>query len=409
MSQPLPLSGVQVLDISTFIAAPSAAVVLGDYGADVIKLEQPGSGDPNRHARNFAAYPNSAVNYPWLMDARNKRSVALDLKHPDARAVLHELVRRTDVLITNMPHLVRGRLGIDYDDLAGINERLIYASLTGYGESGPDRDQPGFDANAYYARTGYLDALKYEGGPPHFQLPASGDRASAMSLVCAIMMALYQREKTGRGTEVGASLIGAGLWSNGVYAQAALVDSYLEPRPPRDRPRSALSNSYQTRDGRWLLLALAREEAGWPGLCHAIGKSSWLDEPRYRTTADRTTHRIELTRALDEVFGAHDLAYWQACLARHRVIFSVVQRLQDIRQDPQVYAAGAIVETDIEEMPLTIAAPIRIRDVTPRRAQRAPELGEHTDAVLHEIGLDAGRIDELERQGVIAKPARHST
>lgn len=401
MSNTLPLSGIQVLDISTFIAAPSAAVVLGDYGADVIKVEQPGSGDPNRHARNFAAYPDSEVNYPWLMDSRNKRSLALDLKHPDSTDVLHRLVRKTDILITNMPHPVRERLNIRYADLAALNDRLIYASLTGYGESGADRDQPGFDANAYFARTGFLDALKYDDGPPHFQLPASGDRATAMSLVAAIMMALYQRDRTGRGSEVGTSLIGAGLWSNGVLAQAALVDSYIEPRPTRDRPRSAVSNTYQTRDGRWLLLALAREEAGWPGLCEALGKQEWLADERFQTTASRKTHRVELTSKLDAVFAAQDLPYWQECLSRHRIIFSVVQRMKDIRDDPQAIAAGAVVETNIAEMPRTIAAPIRLNGVTPRTAERAPALGQHTEAVLAEAGLSPEDIRALEQTGAI--------
>ncbi|MEZ5728440.1 MAG: CoA transferase [Burkholderiaceae bacterium] len=304
----LPLAGLRVLDLSTFIAAPSAAVVLCDYGADVIKIEQPGSGDPNREAVGFAAYPNSDVNYPWLMDSRNKRSLALDLKHPESHAVLERLVRGADVLITNLPPAVRERLKIRYDDLASLNARLVYASLTGYGESGPDRDQPGFDANAYYARTGYLDSLRYEGGPPHFQLPASGDRATAMALVSAIMIALYRRERTGVGGKVGTSLMASGLWSNGVFAQAALVGAFHTPRPPRERPRTALGTSYRTRDDRWILLTLAREEAGWPLVVRALERPELADDPRFLTSASRHANAAELTRELEASFGAHDLA-----------------------------------------------------------------------------------------------------
>lgn len=401
MPDALPLSDIKVLDISTFIAAPSAAVVLGDFGADVIKIEQPGSGDPNRGAVAFAAYPKSEVNYPWLMDSRNKRSIALDLKHPASLDVLAQLVGQADVLITNMPPKVRERLGIRYEDLASLNPRLIYASLTGYGETGPDRDQPGFDANAYYSRCGFLDSLRYEDGPPHFQLPASGDRATAMSLVSAIMMALFRRERTGQGGQVSTSLIASGLWSNGVLAQAALVDSFLSPRPPRERPRSALSNTYQSGDGRWLLLSLPREEAGWPTLCQALQKPQWQQDARYGSTADRKTHCEALTQELDQRFAEQDMAYWQKQLAEHRIVFSVIQRMQDIPSDLQARAAGAIVETNIPEMPLTIAAPIQIEGVTQRKANRAPAIGEHSDQVLREAGFDDSQITELRQSGVV--------
>jgi len=175
MSEALPLAGIRVLDISTYIAAPAAAVVLGDYGADVIKVEQPGEGDPNRTTITIASYPKSQVNYPWLMDSRNKRSIALDLKHAAGRAILDRLVPSADVLITNFPLPVRERLRLRYEDVAGLNQRLIYASLTGFGEAGPDRDQAGFDSTAYFARSGLVDQLRYAGQPPHFSLPAQGD------------------------------------------------------------------------------------------------------------------------------------------------------------------------------------------------------------------------------------------
>jgi crotonobetainyl-CoA:carnitine CoA-transferase CaiB-like acyl-CoA transferase len=398
----LPLAGLKVLDLSTFIAAPSAAVVLGDYGADVIKIEQPGGGDPNRDAVAFASYPDSDVNYPWQMDSRNKRSLALDLKHPQAHEVLERLVRSADVLITNLPLAVRERLKIRHEDLHPLNSRLIYASLTGYGETGPDRDQPGFDANAYYARSGYLDALRYDGDPPHFQLPASGDRATAMALVSAIMMALFRRERTGEGGMVGTSLLACGLWSNGVYAQAALVDAYLSPRQRRERPRSALANCYRTRDDRWILLTLPREEAGWPLVCKATGRPELVDDPRFLTSASRRAHAVELTRELDDAFCTQDLAYWRDQLARHRVIFSVIQRLRDIGDDQQTRHAGAVVDTAIPEMPRTIAAPIRLAGVQPRIAHRAPALGEHSDEILREAGLSNEQIDRLRAGGAVA-------
>src|SRR5579883_1310319 len=226
----LPLAGLKVLDISSFIAAPAAAVVLGDWGADVIKIEGP-DGDSNRQFMTYSAnYKKPTANYPWGMESHNKHPRVLDLKKPEARAALDRLLKWADVMIVNFPPLVREKLKLSYEDIKPVNPRLIYASLTGYGETGPDRDRPGFDATAYFARSGLLDAQRYEGGPPGVPGPAQGDRATAMTLVSAILLALMHRTKTGEGSWVGTSLLGNGLWSCGVIAQAALVGAYLPPR-----------------------------------------------------------------------------------------------------------------------------------------------------------------------------------
>jgi crotonobetainyl-CoA:carnitine CoA-transferase CaiB-like acyl-CoA transferase len=170
-SEALPLSGLVVLDISSFIAAPAAAVALADFGADVIKIEPPGEGDPHRHNYKNASYPQSDKNFPWQLDGRLKRSIALDLKNASARAVLERLIGRADVMIVNFPPPARERLKLRWEDIEPLNPRLIYCSLTGYGETGPDRDRPGFDITAYFGRSGILDAARYEGGPPGLSLP----------------------------------------------------------------------------------------------------------------------------------------------------------------------------------------------------------------------------------------------
>lgn len=398
----LPLAGLRVLDVSTFIAAPAAAVVMADYGADVIKVEQPGEGDPNRRAVNFAAYPKSEVDYPWQMDSRNKRSIAIDLKHDTGRAVLARLVASADVMITNFPIPVRERNRIRYEDVARLNPRLVYASLTGYGETGEERDAPGFDSTAYFARSGILDVLRYEGQPPHFSLPASGDRATAMALLSAVMIALYQREKTGRGMEVGTSLLASGLWSNGVHAQAALVGGFLPTRPPRDRPRSPLGNSYRTRDGRWFQIALAVEEGPWPALCKAVGRPELENDPRFARTPIRRENSAELTAIFDAIFASQDLAYWRERLAAHRITFGVISRLEDLKDDAQARAAGAVVPTENAAMPFTIAAPIRLGTSQPRPARPAPRLGEQTDEILAEAGYAANEIATLRASGAVA-------
>jgi crotonobetainyl-CoA:carnitine CoA-transferase CaiB-like acyl-CoA transferase len=397
----LPLAGLRVLDISSFIAAPAAAVVLGDWGADVIKIEGP-DGDANRTIMNDSAnYPKAGVNYPWHMDSRNKRSLVLDLKKPDARAVLDRLLAVSDIVICNFPPPVRDKLRLTYEDMKKVNPRLIYASLTGYGEAGPDRDRPGFDATAYFARSGLLDAQRYEGGPPGVPGPAQGDRATAIGLVSGILMALIHRMKTGEGSWVGTSLLGNGLWSCGVIAQAALVGAFLPPRPPPDRPRSALGNIYRTSDDRWLQLTIVREDKLWAPLCKALERPELIDDPRFAAVEERRKRSGELAAILKETFGARDYEHWGKALALHEVTFGVISRPQDVPDDAQAVACGAIVETAIADMPRTLANPIRLSFAEQQIARAAPALGQHSDEVLHDAGLSAEEIASLRASGAV--------
>jgi formyl-CoA transferase len=397
----LPLAGLRVLDISSFIAAPAAAVVLGDWGADVIKVEGP-EGDPNRRIMHDSSnYPKSEINYPWEMDSRNKRSIVLDLKKPEARSALDRLIEKSDILICNFPPPVRDKLKLTYDDIKKVNPKLIYASLTGYGESGPDRDRPGFDATAYFARSGLLDAQRYEGGPPGVPGPAQGDRATAMALVSSILMALIHRMKTGEGSWVGTSLLGNGLWSCGVIAQAALVGAYLPHRPPPERPRSALGNIYRTSDDRWLQLTIVHADKLWAPLCQATGLTSLIDDPRFATEPERRSRSAELATILGTAFAKQPYEHWRKVLAHHHVTFGVISRPQDVPDDQQAVACGAVVETKIPEMPRTLSNPIRLDFAEQRAAHPAPALGQHSEEILREAGLSALEVASLKSIGAV--------
>jgi len=398
----LPLEGLKVLDVSSFIAAPAAAVVLGDFGADVIKVEQPGDGDPHRTNINLTNFPKAPVNYPWHLDSRNKRSIALDLKSPEGRAALDRLISRTDVLITNFPFPVRIRLKLMYDDVKDLNDRLIYASFSGYGENGPDKDQIGFDSNGFFARSAILDSARYEGQPPAFSLPGAGDRPSAMGLLSGILIALLDRERTGRGTHVSSSLLANGLWANGVHAQAALVGGFLPPRPPRTRPRSGIANLYETRDERWMQLSIVREEKMWNSLCKAIERPDLENDPRFCDTPTRRRNAATLTEILDGVFRLRDWADWHRILMACNLPHASIARAEDIPHDEQAVAAGAIIETDNPEMPRTIAAPFQIAGVVTRTPGPGPALGQHTDEVLREAGLSRTEIAALKASGAAA-------
>lgn len=397
----LPLAGLRVLDISSFIAAPAAAVVLGDWGAEVIKVEGP-DGDPNRSIMHDSSnYPKAEVNYPWQMDSRNKRSIVLDLKKPEARTALDRLIETSDILICNFPPPVRDKLRLAYDDVKQVNPKLIYASLTGYGETGPDRDRPGFDATAYFARSGLLDAQRYEGGPPGVPGPAQGDRATAMALVSSILMALIHRMKTGEGSWVGTSLLGNGLWSCGVIAQAALVGAFLPHRPPPERPRSALGNIYRTSDDRWLQLTIVRADKMWRPLCEALGHAALADDPRFATEPDRRGRSAELAGIMSETFATKPYEHWREALAANAITFGVISRPQDVPDDQQAVACGAVVETAIPDMPRTLANPIRLGFAEQRVAHAAPALGEHSEEILREVGMSASEVAALKTAGAI--------
>ncbi len=402
MSGQLPLQGLRVLDLASFIAGPVATTVMGDYGAEVIKIEPPGEGDPQRKLGQAHSVPQHPVNFCWHMTNRNKRSVVLDLKNPLGREAFDRLVATADVMVVNFPLKVRERLRMRYADVKPANPRLIYASMTGYGEQGPDADQPGFDSTAFFARSGLLDGLTYEGGPPAFSLPAQGDQMAGMNLFAAIAMALLHRERTGEGSEVGTSLHASGLWSNAILAQGALLGAYVAPRPPRTKPRSALANQYRTSDGRWIQLTIVREDKLWPELCKALERTDLLDDPRFATLEKRRAHATDLATILDPVFAGRPWPEWRERLRRHEITFGLLGILRDVPDDEQAVANGAVVPTRQDDMPRAISAPIRLSFAPEPVAPGAgPAHGAHTDEVLRELGYDQPGLDRLRSAGAL--------
>jgi crotonobetainyl-CoA:carnitine CoA-transferase CaiB-like acyl-CoA transferase len=398
----LPLAGIRILDVASFIAAPVAATVLGDYGADVVKVEPPGEGDPNRAISQMSpGYPKSPVNYPWHLDSRGKRSLAIDLKNERARAAFDKVIASADVLITNYTPPVRKRLRLAYADVAKVNPRLIYASFTGYGETGPDADQLGFDVNAYFARSGIMDGARYDGAVPAVTMPAQGDRAAGVALAAGIMIALWNRERTGRGTKVSSSLLANGIWANGNAVQAALVGAGLPKRPPPDRPRSALTNVYRTRDERWIQLTVVREERDWPAVCRLIGREELAADARFCETPARRGNGAALAAIIAEAFAARDFGDWRERLKAHGLAFAEISRAQDLARDPQVAAAGVFAPTANPEMPVTVAAPFALEDVSLPPATSGPVLGAHSEAILGEAGVGAEEIAALKALGAL--------
>src|SRR5829696_6343044 len=378
--------GLKVLDCASFIAAPAAATVLSDFGADVIKIEPPGTGDPYRNLPNLPGYPHSEHNLAWMLEARNKKSLALDLSKPEGRAVLHRLATQADVFITNYPPQVRERLGITHGHLAPLNERLIYASFTGYGEKGEEANKPGFDSNAYWARSGLMDLVRAdEHTTPARSIAGMGDHPCAMAFYGAIVTALFRRERTGKGSHVSSILMANGVWAASVLAQAKLVGAKFGERRPRERALNAVTNHYQCKDGRWLILSLLNEDRQWPTLARCLGREDLVTDPRFETRKDRHARSVELIKILDG----------------NGLVFGVVGILDDIPNDKQMIENEVLVPFENDTM-LTISSPIWVDGSKKVQPRKPPGIGEHSDEILRNAGYDEAAIGELRASGAVA-------
>jgi len=397
------LDGIRVLDVGTWIAAPAAATIMSDFGAEVIKIESPGTGDPYRYLLQLPGMPLSEHNYSWLLDSRNKKSLALDLTRPEGRDVLLALVAQADVYVTNFSPARLARLRLTYEDLFPLNPRLIYASLTAYGEVGEEASKPGFDINAWWARSGLMDLVRAPGAPPTSSMPGMGDHPAAVALFGAIMLGLYRRERTGRGAKVTSSLMANGAWANSVLIQAMLCGATFVVRPPREQALNALVNLYQSRDERWFTLTLLREEHEWERFVRAIGRPDLITDPRFATTPARHANSPALVKILDEVFAQKDWAEWRAILQAHDISFEAMARLHDLGNDRQMLATETLAPLEDAGIPglRTVMSPIQVAGETQRKPVRAPDLGEHTDELLRAAGYDAAAIRHLRDLGVI--------
>src|ERR1700754_716978 len=394
--------GIKVLDCASFIAAPADATVLSDFGAEVIKIEPPGSGDPYRNLPNLPGYPVSPHNYAWMLESRNKKSLALDLGKPEGQAVLRRLAGSADVFITNFPPAVRGRLGITYEELKPFNDRLIYASFTGYGEKGEEANKPGFDSNAYWARSGLMDLVRAtEDTTPARSVAGMGDHPCAMAFYGAIVTALYKRERTGKGSHVSSNLMANGIWAASVLAQAKLVGAKFERRRPREEALNAVTNHYQCKDGRWLILSLLNEDRQWPTLAKCLGREDLIGDPRFAAQKDRHANSLELVKIFDEVFATKPLAEWRKILDGNGLVFGVVGILDDLPHDKQMIENEVLVPFENDTM-LTVSSPIWIDGGKKVQPRKPPGIGEHSDEILRNAGYDEAAIRKLRASGAVA-------
>src|SRR4051812_14056699 len=394
--------GLRVVVWASFTAGPSAAVILSDFGADVIKVEPP-SGDLWRHGHQIPPQPQAKDAYPWHLANRNKRGITLDLKSPSASQVLEKLVKWADVLIANTPHPARKKLKLEYDDVVQWNPRLIYADVTGFGENGPDANLPGFDITSYWARSGLLSMTRDAGAPPTWPVAGSGDNATAVGLYSAIVTALYRRERTGKGSYVTTSLLAEGVWSASVSIQAALCDAKFFPLHDRKNPANAALNVYRASDGAWFVLIVTPEKLA--PVAKAIGRPDLLTDPRFADPAKLAESMPQLTAILDELFASQPMVHWYEVFNGAHVSFGVVREPQEVIDDPQLRANDIVVPLEGAggKLTSTVSSPIQVHGVTKAPARRAPALGEHNEEVLKQLGFNVNDIDGLRTSGATPK------
>lgn len=396
-------SGLKVIDCATVIAAPAAAMMLADYGADVIKIEQPGEGDMLRMLGDIPTTPYADSDWFWQLDGRNKRGVALDLKQPAGMEILRKLVAGCDVFITNQPYSVRESLGITYEDLKPLNSGMIYASLTAYGEKGPERQRKGFDQLAYWARSGLMELMREPGTMPTQGLPGMGDHPTGIALYAGIVTALLNRERSGEGSMVETSLLANGLWSAAGIAQGVMADGDMPLYRSLNESPLAMMRPYETLDGRWLQFNMIRNEDLQSLLFVALDAPELLADPRFSSQELMFENRELLGRELQKIIEQNAARHWLKIFDSYELPVNLVALVEESKNDPQILQNQMVVapEDDRIKTPLIVEHPIQISNVPKVGPVCAPALGEHTGEVLADLGYTVEEVTRLRESGII--------
>lgn len=396
-------SGLKVIDCATVIAAPAAAMMLADYGADVIKIEQPGEGDMLRMLGDIPTTPYADSDWFWQLGGRNKRGMALDLKQPAGMEILRKLVAGCDVFITNQPASVRESLGITYEDLQPLNPGMIYASLTAYGEKGPERKRKGFDQLAYWARSGLMELMREPETRPTQGLPGLGDHPTAVALYAGIVTALLKRERSGEGSMVETSLLANGLWSAAGIAQGAMAGGDMPAFRSLNIFPTAMMRPYHTSDGRWLQFNMIRNEDLQSLLFVALDAPEILADSRFSTQELMFENREFLGLELQKIIEKNSAKHWMDTFDSFELPVNLVALVEESKNDPQVLQNQMAIEPQDDRIktPLLINHPIQISNVQKVGPKCAPALGEHNEEILYELGFDAAEIRQLQVNRIV--------
>jgi len=402
---PTPLEGIRVIDWTIWQQGPVASVMLGDLGADVIKVEERVGGDPGRGILKAQGLDlRDRPNFYFEANNRNKRSLTVDLKHPAGVAIVQRLAERADVFVQNFRKGVAGRLGLDAATLRARNPRLVYASASGYGPEGPESGAPSFDYLGL-ARSGIMYSC---GEPDDEPLAIAGgiaDQMGAIMLAYGVVTALLARERTGRGQEVDASHLGSMAWLQGLGLSARLMLGRALPRQPRRFATNPLWNHYRCGDDRWLALSMLQPDRYWERFCAVLEIPEAAADPRFKTMLDRMMNAGECIALLDQVFARRPRAEWLRRLASGGdFIYSIINSVDDLPDDPQMQANGYVTAFEHPAFGPTqvVGLPVRLSETPGSIRLPAPEFGQHTEEILTEVlGYSWEEIGRLREEEVI--------
>jgi len=403
---PTPLEGIRVIDWTIWQQGPIASTMLGDMGAEVIKVEQRGTGDPGRHlARIFGESLAHRPNFYFEANNRNKKGIALDLKTEEGRQVLYDLVAKSDVFVQNFRKGVAKRLGLDYAALREHNPQLVYANATGYGPEGPESAEPSFD-HLGLARSGIMYAAGEPDMPPLAVTGGIADQMGGVMLAYGVMAALVARERCGVGQEVHASHLGSMAWLQGLSVSSKLMAGFSFHRGHRSRAGNPLWNHYECKDGKWIALAMLQADRYWADFCRAVDRPELATDERFNDPADRARNAEAAITILDQAFATRTRDEWVARLRESEgdFIFTIVNSVEDLPEDPQILANDYVVDFDHPQYGNTrlLGIPVQLSETPGSIRIPAPELGQHTEEILLDLlGYDWDRITELREREVI--------
>lgn len=401
-----PLEDITVIEIDNWMAAPSAGAILADLGARVIKIE-PLQGDPMRGMGRPAKTDNDKLNaydFGFDVDNRGKHSVAVDLTSEAGQELVRRLVSKADVFMCNLLASRQQRFRLDPDSLFKLNPRLVHATLTGYGTSGPEAWRPGYDVTAFFGRSGIYDAMREgDSGQVPMARPAQGDHTTGLAMLGAILAALRLAERTGEGQAVETSLFESAIWTQATDFATTAVDRAPVRRRAREQQLSATANRYPCADGNWLVINMP-EPSAWPKFCKVIGREAWIEDERFADARSRYRNMGELVPMIDEALQQHSRDDWGKLFDEHKIIWGPVLGLHEVASDPQAEAIGIFPEMEHGELGpyRTVAIPMRFStaEVGPRGP--APRIGEHTRSELAAAGLSEAEIEALFQEGVVS-------
>jgi crotonobetainyl-CoA:carnitine CoA-transferase CaiB-like acyl-CoA transferase len=395
------LSGIRVIDCGTYIAAPAAATVMSDFGAEVIKIERPPLGDPYRYLSLSPGMAVSDLQYCWILDGRNKKSLALNLSRHEGRDALLKLVKTADVFVTNYPGPLVRKFRLSYDELRAIQPKLIYAHITGYGDAGEHAERPGYDSTAYWARSSLMYTVHQGDAEPALSPAGFGDHPTAMSLFGGIMLALYNRERTGEGTKVSTSLMANGAWSNACSIQAAMCGATFLPRATRKTAYNPLVNHYVSRDGKRFLLCCLDPAKDWPALCKVLKLDDLAADEKLSTPEGRRENRAAIIERIDRAAAQEDMANLAELFHAHDIIWGPVASIEEAARDPQMRASGVFAEFQHPGRGHlhTVNSPVNVQGFHKAKPAQAPGIGEHTRELLSQLGYSTGEIEAMIASG----------